>query len=196
MNKMKYIIVVDMQNDFVTGSLGSEAAQTAAKNIEKYLTEYANSDIADTAVIFTKDTHYNNTYSDTVEGKKLPVEHCVFGTEGWKVVEFLDNAVSSDDFYRPSIEPYSYGGYVYKETFGSLDLVNLLYHLDDVGHTVEEISLVGVCTDICVVSNCLLLKAAFPNVPISVVADCCAGTSPEAHEAALTVMKSCHIDIV
>lgn len=187
---MRYVVVVDMQKDFITGTLGSLDAQSAAKVIVKKLDEYKNDD---TALIFTQDTHYAN-YTDTLEGIKLPIEHCKVDSEGWEIIDDLKDY--GEGFFVPYVVPYcTEQGRVFKETFGSLDLINLLYTLSDCGHPVDEIVIMGVCTDICVVSNALLLRAAFPNVPIKVPQDACAGTTFKAHLDALHVMASCQIDI-
>lgn len=190
---MKYVILVDCQHDFVDGTLGSEQAKQAMLNICDTMKTY---DRTNTSVIFTQDTHYADTYLDTMEGKKLPVPHCILGTEGWEIVETVLQGVEGMQIH--TVEPYAANSRVYKETFGSLDLVNLLYHLDETSleDSIEEIIVVGVCTDICVISNVLLLKAAFPEVPIKVIANCCAGVTPESHENALSAMRQCHIDII
>ena len=169
---MKYLIVIDMQKDFVTGSLGSEAAQAVVERIEKKI-----ADGGYDGIFFTFDTHFGD-YAGTLEGKKLPVVHCVKGTEGWTT------ALSFDKFDRNNmVEKYTFG-------YTGWDTKLPATGKDDC------IELVGVCTDICVVSNALILRAQFPDTPITVDASCCAGTSEEAHRAALTVMKSCHIDVV
>lgn len=164
----KVLIIVDMQNDFVTGSLGSKEAQAIVPNVKKKIIEYA--DRGD-RVIFTRDTHEEN-YLDTPEGKKLPVKHCINGTAGWQIVPGLE------------IENCEY---VNKPTFGWLQW-------DRFGAQ-DEIELIGVCTDICVISNALILKAKYPEAIISVDASCCAGVTPEKHKAALEVMKSCQVDV-
>lgn len=190
---MKYVIVVDMQKDFVDGPLGSPLARVAASNIRAALEKM---DKENTTIIFTQDTHYEN-YLETMEGKKLPVPHCVLGTEGWEIVN--DVLIGAQGLLLPpDLEPFCHKGRVYKNTFGSLDLINLLYAIDDLSmdDPIEEIIFMGVCTDICVISNVLLVKAAFPEIPIKVVAECCAGVSPESHQNALNAMKQCHIDIV
>lgn len=157
----KVLIVIDMQNDFVIGTLGNKEAQAKIK-------EYG--DCGDW-MIFTRDTHGEN-YLDTPEGKKLPVKHCINGTEGWQIVPGLE------------VENCEY---IDKPTFGWLNWEG--FGLND------EIELVGVCTDICVISNALILKAKYPEATISVDASCCAGVTPEKHNAALETMKSCQIDV-
>ncbi len=169
---MKNLIVIDMQKDFVNGSLGSEAAQSIVPGVEKKLSEGGYD-----RVIFTFDTHFDN-YSDTLEGKKLPVPHCIKGTDGWETS--LDKRLLTG---HELIEKNTFGYVGWKEKLGELG-------------SGDSIDVVGLCTDICVVSNALLLRAAYPDVPITVDASCCAGTSDEAHKAALTVMKSCQIDVV
>lgn len=165
---MKTLIVVDMQNDFVTGSLGTKEAQIIIPNVKRKIQEYA--DRGD-QIIFTRDTHYTN-YLETQEGKMLPVEHCVYTTKGWQIVEGLE--------VHGCI-------YIDKETFG-------WNNWND--YDCEEIELIGVCSDICVISNALILKAQFPEVKITVDASCCAGVTPELHEAALKVMRSCQIHVI
>lgn len=188
---MRYVIVVDMQKDFVTGALGSEAAQKAAAFIANELPKYRD---PNTALIFTQDTHDSN-YMNTLEGQRLPVPHCILGTEGWEVIDELDGF--GDGFYVPSVAPYcNERGRVFKTTFGSLDLISLLFHLDDCGHPVDEIVVMGVCTGICVISNVMLLKAAFPNAPIKVVSEGCACVSDDTHHNALAAMSLCHIDVI
>lgn len=165
---MKTLIVIDMQNDFVTGSLGTKEAQAIIPNVKKKIQEYVN---RGDQIIFTRDTHYSN-YLETQEGKMLPVEHCIYDTEGWEIVDELEvmNCI-----------------YVNKTSFGWDGWLKLNY---------EEIELIGVCTDICVISNALILKAQFPEVKITVDASCCAGVTPGLHEAALKVMKSCQINVI
>lgn len=166
------LIVVDMQNDFVTGSLANPAAEAIIPNIKKKIDKYLTN--GDT-VIFTRDTHRAN-YLETQEGKNLPIPHCIHGTPGWCVVDELDH---------PECR------HVDKPTFG----FNLWEHFVGSEYNVESIELCGTCTDICVVSNALILKALYPNIPISVDADCCAGLTPESHEAALQVMYNCQITV-
>lgn len=169
---MKTLIVVDMQNDFVTGSLGTKEAVAIVPNVKKKIEEYfSNGD----EIIFTRDTHYDVDYLDTQEGKKLPVEHCIYASNGWEIVDGLEVGDCK---------------YIDKQSFGTLEWEDFALDLD------EEIELVGVCTDICVVSNALILKAMFPELKITVDASCCAGTTPERHKDALETMKSCQIDVI
>ena len=176
---MKVLVVVDMQNDFIDGSLGTPEAQAIVPNVKKKIDEaVANGDL----IVFTRDTHWSN-YLSTREGKKLPVEHCVRGTEGWKIHKDLNPGV------------YKNVHILDKFTFGSSELPVLL-HEDGVSTSYDEIELVGLCTDICVVSNALMLKAHFyESMKISVDATCCAGVTPETHEAALKTMEMCQINV-
>ena len=161
------LIVVDMQNDFIDGSLGTKEAQAIVGNVKKKIEQYrANGD----EIIFTRDTHQAD-YLQTPEGKELPVEHCIEGTHGWEIAEGID---------LPDCL------HIDKPTFGWTKWNQ---------YDFETIELVGLCTDICVVSNALILKAYFPEAEISVDASCCAGVTPESHEAALTTMKMCQIQI-
>ena len=162
------LIVVDMQNDFVTGSLGTKEAERIVDPVREKIREYQE---RGDEIIFTRDTHFEN-YLRTPEGKKLPVEHCIYLTNGWQIVEGLE---------VPGCK------YIDKETFGSLEWKDF---------TFDKIELVGLCTDICVVSNALILKAIFPYAEITVDASCCAGVTPESHKAALETMKMCQIDMI
>ena len=164
----KTLIVVDMQNDFITGSLGTKEAQDIVQKVKNKIAEYQK---RGDEIIFTRDTHQTD-YLNTPEGKKLPVEHCIEGTVGWQIAEGLevDEAV-----------------YIDKPTFGWT-------HWND--RTFDEIEMVGLCTDICVVSNALILKATFPEVEITVDASCCAGVTPATHNAALETMKMCQINVI
>ena len=171
----KFLIVVDMQKDFVDGALGTEEAVKIVPFVENKIKNF------DGEIIVTYDTHFEN-YMDTAEGKKLPVPHCIKGTDGWKLDSRVADALSDRRYTE-----------VEKLTFGSVDLpavVRTAAKNEDF-----SIELIGLCTDICVVSNALLLKAAFPEAEISVDAKCCAGVSVESHKAALLTMKCCQIDI-
>ena len=167
---MKTLIVIDMQNDFIDGALGTKEAQAIVSNVKKKIEEYmARGD----EIIFTRDTH-DGCYLSTNEGMHLPVEHCICGTHGWQIADGL--------------EPLDYAcEYINKPTFGWT-------YWNELGF--EEIELVGLCTDICVVSNALILKAMFPEIDITVDASCCAGVTPESHNAALTTMKMCQINVI
>ena len=168
---MKYLIVVDMQKDFIDGALGTKEAQAIVPNVRKKIEEF------DGEVIFTRDTHHKD-YLSTQEGRNLPVEHCIEGTAGWEIDK--------------SLQPFCKGLVVNKPTFGSMALAEKIWERGDA----QEITLVGLCTDICVISNAMLLKAAMPEVPIIVDRACCAGVTPQSHENALEAMKMCQITIV
>ena len=165
----KVLIVIDMQNDFINGSLGTKEAQAIVPNVKKKIEEYrARGD----EVIFTRDTHYDD-YLNTNEGKHLPVEHCIKNTEGWNISKEL-NARNCK--------------VINKTSFGYIPW--------DMWLESDEIEIVGLCTDICVVSNALIIKATFPEINITVDASCCAGVTLESHKAALTTMKMCQINVI
>lgn len=173
---MKKLVVIDMQNDFVDGSLGSEAAKAVVPRAAEKIKRYA----ADGApIICTLDTHGKN-YAETREGKFLPVPHCIEDTLGYRLNEKVLEALAGAAESKLS--------FIKKSAFGTLEWGKFVNDGD-------EIELVGLCTDICVVSNALILKAMFPEMKITVDAACCAGSSKEAHDAALTVMRSCQIEI-
>ena len=172
----KFLIVVDMQKDFVDGALGSAEAAAIVPNVVRKIQDF------DGELIATFDTHHENCM-DTAEGKKLPVPHCIQGTPGWA----LDSAVAA------ALENRGYTA-VEKPTFGSTALAGILRQM--AGQEDFSMELVGLCTDICVVSNALLLKAHFPEKQIRVDASCCAGVTPKSHEAAIATMASCQIDIL
>lgn len=166
----KTLIVIDMQNDFIDGALGTKEAQAIVPNVKKKIEKYkARGD----EIIFTRDTHYDD-YLKTNEGKHLPVEHCIKDTHGWQITEELSMESC------PCID---------KESFG-------FRYWEMLGDNIDEIELVGLCTDICVVSNALILKAMYPEINITVDASCCAGVTPESHQAALTTMKMCQINVI
>ena len=168
---MKFLIVVDMQVDFITGALGSELATAIVPNVVKKVQNF------DGTVIFTRDTHFEN-YMSTQEGKNLPVPHCIKNSDGWQICDEL--------------KPYA-KNIVDKMTFGSIDLPDLLRSF---GEPIEHIELCGLCTDICVISNAMVLKAAFPEVPVTVDSHCSAGVSVESHNTALDAMRAVQIEIV
>lgn len=171
MNKDNVLVVIDMQNDFIDGVLGTEEAVKIVPNVKKKIEEYEkNGD----SIIFTQDTHFD-FYLVTQEGRKLPIPHCIQGTDGWQIADDLNKN------NHIAVKKHSFG---YK------------YWLDFNLDIASEIEIIGVCTDICVISNALILKASFHQIPIKVDASCCAGTTPELHKAALEVMKSCQIDII
>ena len=188
---MKIIVIVDMQYDFIDGSLGSAEAQAAAQMMIKRLKEYEDEM---PLVIFTKDTHASN-YLETSEGKNLPVEHCIKGTNGWCIYKDIASLVDHGNFMKLVDDNST----IEKPTFGSVELAKQLKEMvefKEENHWIEEIVFMGVCTDICVISNVLLTKAYCPEVKITVDASCCAGVTPEKHAAALEVMKSCQINII
>lgn len=171
----KILIVVDMQKDFVDGALGSAEAVAIVDNVVKKIEEH------DGDIIVTYDTHHDN-YMETQEGKNLPVPHCIKGTDGWE----LDTKVQT------ALDKKSYS-IIEKPTFGSVELPEYIkseYNPDDI-----EIELIGLCTDICVVSNALLMKANFLETKVSVDASCCAGVTVDSHKAALTTMKMCQVNV-
>lgn len=171
----KALVVVDMQVDFITGALGNEQCRAIVPNVAAKVKSAQESG---TDLIFTMDTH-GEDYLDTQEGKNLPVPHCIRGTEGWQIIPELKDAADQS------------GKKVEKDTFGSMDLGR---YLSEAGY--EEAELVGVCTDICVISNAMTMKAFVPEMVIAVDAACCAGVTPESHRTALKAMKSCQIHVV
>lgn len=171
----KLLIVVDMQNDFIDGSLGTREAQAVVPAVRKKIEEYQN---RGDDIIFTRDTHQPD-YLKTSEGKKLPVEHCILKSHGWEITKELPDVSLFKVVDKPT-----FGWMSWKETFEAFEI------------NPESIELVGLCTDICVVSNALILKAVFPDIEITVDADCCAGVTPETHKAALTTMKMCQVNVI
>ena len=172
----KFLVVVDMQKDFVDGALGTPEAQAVVPAVLEKIRSF------DGDIFVTYDTHFED-YLDTAEGKKLPVPHCIYGTPGWE----LDERVGAlmEDLSHIKVQKY---------TFGSTSLPHLMAEVAD--GDIFSIELIGLCTDICVVSNALILKAHFPDAPIAVDPACCAGVTPALHEAALQTMRSCQIDIL
>ena len=172
-NTKKVLVVVDMQKDFIDGALGTKEAVEIVDNVAEMIKRF------DGEIVFTRDTHFDN-YLETQEGKKLPVPHCIKGSAGWEIDKKLE-ALRLD------------GMKVFdKLTFGSMELADYLKSLT----SLENVTLIGLCTDICVISNALLIKAALPEVNISVVERCCAGVTPQSHKNALEAMKMCQIDII
>ena len=174
----KVLIIIDMQNDFIDGSLSNPEAQAIVERVAKLAAGWRG------RIILTRDTHLDN-YMTTQEGQKLPVPHCIKNTDGWRVNKIIDNAANNN--------PLAKVEYIDKPSFGAGTLI-----YDAIIKTGEpcEITLCGTCTDICVVSNALILKSFFPEVPMNVIADCCAGLTKEKHNAALDVMSSCQINII
>ncbi|MBE6910829.1 MAG: cysteine hydrolase [Ruminococcaceae bacterium] len=171
----KILVVVDMQNDFIDGSLGTAEAIAIVPKVVEKMKEYDPWNI-----YLTRDTHYEN-YPETQEGRNLPVEHCIRDTYGWQLRAEVAEAAKG-------------AAIIDKPTFGSVELASKL--MVERAQEALEIEIVGLCTDICVVSNALMLKAALPEAPITVDAACCAGVTPEKHAAALETMRSCQIDVV
>ncbi len=173
----RYLIVIDMQNDFVDGALGTPEAQAIAPTLVDAARAF------DGELIFTLDTHGEN-YLATQEGEHLPVPHCIKGAPGWELIPAL-----------AELQRERQARVFEKPTFGSTALAHYLARRN-AEEPIESIELVGVCTDICVVSNALLIKAALPEVPVSVDPALCAGVTPEAHEAALATMRSCQVELL
>ena len=168
---MKILVVVDMQNDFIDGALGSAEAQKIVPYVKTLIENF------DGKVLFTQDTHFED-YMQTQEGKNLPVAHCVKGTDGWRIRAELDALRKT--------EP------VEKITFGSKELVEVISKEEGI----ESITFVGLCTDICVISNVMIVKAFYPEIPLTVDARGCAGVTPESHKTALDAMKAIQVKIV
>lgn len=168
---MKYLIVVDMQNDFIDGALGTKEVAAIVPYVKSVIEHF------DGTVIFTRDTHFEN-YMETQEGKNLPAPHCIKGTDGWQIRAELDALRKTEA--------------IDKVTFGSKDLVKVLEGKTDI----ESIMFVGLCTDICVISNVMLVKAFYPEIPLTVDAKACAGVTPESHKNALEAMKMCQVKVI
>ena len=172
----KFLVVVDMQKDFVDGALGTPEAQAIIPAVLEKIRGFEGD------IFVTYDTHFED-YLNSAEGKKLPVPHCIYGTPGWELDEKVGELMEELSHIK-----------VQKYTFGSTSLPHLMAEVADGDEF--SIELIGLCTDICVVSNALILKASFPEVPIAVDAACCAGVTPALHEAALQTMRSCQIDVI
>ena len=169
---MKILIVVDMQKDFIDGALGTPEAVAIVPAVKALIEGFEGS------VYFTRDTHFEN-YMQTEEGKHLPVPHCIKDTEGWQI--------------HPALDALRTTAPIDKVTFGSKELISLLAEQKE---EVESITLCGLCTDICVISNALLIKAYYPEIPLYVVSSACAGVTPESHQNALAAMSMCQIGII
>ena len=172
-----YLIVVDMQNDFIDGALGTPEAQAIVEGVVERTRAFEG------RIVFTRDTHGSN-YASTQEGRNLPVPHCIKGTQGWELAPALETVRthrSAPVFEKPS--------------FGSLDLARWLVAQND-AEPIDSIELCGLCTDICVVSNALLIKGWIPEVPLKVDASLCAGVTPDSHKAALTTLRSCQVEVI
>ncbi len=171
---MKFLVVVDMQNDFIDGALGTKEAVAILPAVKAKIENF------DGRVLFTRDTHETD-YMQTQEGKNLPVEHCIKDTDGWQIRPELDALRKEEAIDKPS--------------FGSVALAQLLKAYDNYEEKIESVTLIGLCTDICVISNAMIIKAYLPETPIFVDAECCAGVTPESHERALDAMAVCQINI-
>ena len=167
----KILIVVDMQNDFIDGVLGTKEAVAIVPYVKCVIENF------DGKVFFTRDTHFEN-YMQTQEGTNLPVPHCIKGTDGWQIRAELDALRTTDA--------------IDKLTFGSSDLVDVLKSEKDI----ESITFVGLCTDICVISNAMVVKTFYPEIPLIVDAQACAGVTQESHRRALEAMKMCQIEVI
>ena len=168
------LLVVDMQNDFIGGALGTKEAVEIVPNVKKKIETF------DGIVLFTRDTHTDD-YLNTQEGRNLPVKHCIKGTHGWQIREELDALRTTDP--------------IDKATFGSSELGHILLDLNK-QYTLSSITVIGLCTDICVISNAMISKAFLPEVPVIVDSTCCAGVSVETHENALNAMEVCQIKVI
>ncbi|MBQ1259613.1 MAG: cysteine hydrolase [Clostridia bacterium] len=168
---MKILVVVDMQNDFIDGALGTSEAVAIVPYVKQAIESF------DGKVFFTRDTHFDD-YMNTQEGKNLPVPHCIKGSDGWQI--------------RPELDSLRRTEAIDKVTFGSSALVDVLKKEKDI----EEITFIGLCTDICVISNVAVVKAFFPEIPISVDAKACAGVTPQSHRTALDAMKAIQVKII
>lgn len=170
---MNVLVVIDMQNDFIDEALGTKEAVWIVEPVAAYIRAFEGQ------VVYTRDTHEAN-YLSTQEGRNLPVEHCIRGTHGWEICDTLQPLIGEDTriFDKP--------------TFGSMELAKYLCGVEHL----ESVTLVGLCTDICVISNAMLIKAALPEVLVSVVEHCCAGVTPESHKNALEAMKMCQVAVI
>lgn len=168
----KILVVVDMQNDFINGSLGTKEAEAILPAVKNKIENF------DGKIIFTRDTHEKD-YMETQEGRRLPVPHCIRGTDGWQIDASL---------------PVGNAEVIDKPTFGSVSLAERISELH-AADGVESVTLIGLCTDICVISNALLVKAYLPEVEVRVDPACCAGVTPESHENALSAMRMCQITV-
>lgn len=183
---MRYLIIVDMQNDFINGPLGSLRAKEIVPKITQKLYEYQKED---TLVMFTKDVHYEN-YSDTLEAKFYPFVHCLEGTEGQSLNKEISHIVDTGSFYTYHSTNVIKSRFI-KSTYGSSQLFDVFRHWNECNQITpnDTIEVIGVCTNICVLANVVLLRTACPEIPIKVDASCCAGTSMDAHNKALEMME-------
>ncbi|MBQ8978650.1 MAG: cysteine hydrolase [Oscillospiraceae bacterium] len=176
---MKILTAIDLQNDFTTGVLGNAECTAAADKCAEYIRSFRETE-EDGQIFCTLDTH-DFDYLTTQEGRNLPIAHCIVGTEGWELYPAVKEALGEDYVA------------VRKGAFGSDELPSLIRRYT--AGNVEEIIMIGICTDICVISNAMILKAAFPEVPIRIISECCGGTTPEAHATALKAMSGCQFII-
>lgn len=167
------LAVIDMQNDFIDGALGTKEAETIVEKVAAQIRDFEGE------VVYTRDTHFEG-YLGTQEGKRLPVPHCIKDTEGWQIREQVRQACAGD------VKIFD------KPAFGSVELAAYLKDMPDL----ESVTLIGLCTDICVISNALVIKAFLPEVTVRVNAGCCAGVTPESHKNALEAMKMCQVEVV
>lgn len=189
--KKKILVVVDMQNDFISGSLGSPEAEA----IVPYVAEKIRNADENTYIVFTQDTHEKD-YLETQEGKKLPVKHCINQTEGWNINSKILSAYYFND--KCAETELKVSTFIQKPTFGSLELMRILDKIirNDCYKEEVEIEFVGLCTNICVINNVMLAKAYFSEIPIVVDARGCAGTTPYGHKCALQAMKDCQVEVI
>ena len=169
-----YLIVIDMQYDFVYGSLGSEQARSIVEKVKNKILNFKGE------IIFTRDTHSDN-YLQTLEGVNLPVIHCLKDTDGWQIIDEISKSIDIDKYLIFD-----------KSQFGSIELAGFLEN-ENKKHKIDKIEMIGLCTDICVVNNAMLLKTFLPETKIIVDSDCCAGTTQQMHNEALNTMRSCQI---
>ena len=168
------LIVVDMQNDFIDGALGTKEAVAIVPGVKEKIASFNG------PVIFTRDTHPEN-YMETQEGRNLPVPHCIKGSQGWQIREELDALRKTQPVDKPG--------------FGSVELGRMLLDMN-AEEAIGSVTLIGLCTDVCVISNALIIKAFLPEVPVKVDASCCAGISPQSHDNALSAMAMCQVEIL
>lgn len=185
----KVFCIIDCQNDFIDGALGTPEAKAIVPRVVDKINNYE--DARNTLLLYTKDTH-GSDYLNTLEGKMLPVPHCIENTSGWSINREIKDAVRANRFLSYSSDKII-NGRVYKNTFGSDDLREFFEKFKD---EIEEVEFVGLCTDICVISNVLMARQTLPDTKIIVDASCCAGVTPDKHKAALEVMKSCQIEVI
>ena len=184
---VKLLCVIDMQNDFISGSLGTEEAVAVVPAVVEKIRNW------DGPTIATRDTHCDETYMSTQEGSYLPVKHCIRGTQGWEIEPRVAEALNSSRCIGiVDKEHFAEAPQAQSESKTLADFVQSLKSED----SSLEITLIGVCTDICVVSNALMLKSMFPENHFTVDSSCCAGTTPDNHDSALKVLRSCQIDVI